>query len=161
METFAAGEFEEAVEAEVFEALADFGGGGGDGEPGEVWVGVEVEDEAVGVLKVGVGGAPGMDLEDIHLGKGDDGFGGVEGDVGLRGCVDLVLNIDGLDAGGKIVVDVLLEEAGFGGPLGAADEGEWAVGDVGEHAVGDKGVVVSELLLGEVGGGVENLVGVC
>ena len=61
--------------------------------------------------------------------------------------------------GGSEGVDVLLEEAGLGGAVGAADEGEWAVGDVREHEVGDGGVVVGELLLGEAGGGVEDLVG--
>ena len=64
------------------------------------------------------------------------------------------MDVDGFDAGGKVVVDVLLEEAGLAGALRAADEREGAVGDVGEHAVGDEGVEVGELLLGEVGGGV-------
>jgi len=61
------------------------------------------------------------------LGEGDEGVGGVEGDVGFGGGVDLVLDVDGLDAGREPVVDVLLEEAGLGGTLGAADERERAV----------------------------------
>ena len=61
--------------------------------------------------------------------------------------------------GGKVVVDVLLEEAGLAGALGTANEREGAVGDVGKHALGGDGVVVGELLLGEAGGWVEDLVG--
>ena len=52
---------------------------------------------------------------------------------------------------------MLLEEAGLGGALGAADERERAAGDVRQHAGGDGPVVVGELLLGEVGFGVEDL----
>jgi len=159
VQAFAAGELEKAFDAEVLEALADFGGGCGDGEPGEIGVGIEIEDEAVGVLEVVVGGAPGMDLEDIHLGERDDGVGGVEGDVGFGSGGGFVLDVDGLDAGREVVVDVLLEEAGLAGALWAANEREGAVGDVGEDAVGGDGVVVGELLLGEAGGGVEDLVG--
>jgi len=159
VQAFAAGELEEAFDAEVAEALADFGGGGGDGEPGEIGVGVEIEDEAVGVLEVVVGGTPGMDFEDVHLGEGDDGFGGVEGDVGFGGGGGFVLDVDGLDAGRDPGVDVLLEEAGFAGALRAANEREWAVGDVRKDAVGGDGVVVGELLLGEAGSGVEDFVG--
>ncbi len=69
-------------------------------------------------------------------------------------------DVDGVDAGGERVVDVLLEEAGVACAFGAADEGERAVCDVGQHVRGDGPVVVGELLLGEVGFGVEDFVGV-
>ncbi len=141
MDAFASGEFEEAFEAGVLEALADLGGGGGDGEPGEVGVGIEIEDEAVGMLEVVVGRAPGMDFEDVHLSERDEGVGGVEGDVGLGGRGSFVLDFDGLDAGREGGGDVLLEEAGLAGAFRAADERERAVGDVGQHAVGNEGVV--------------------
>ncbi len=49
-------------------------GGFGDGGPGKRFVRVEIEDEAVGVLEVGVAGAPGMDFEDAHLGEAGEGF---------------------------------------------------------------------------------------
>ena len=56
--------------AECFQVGADLVGGGGDGGPRERFVGVEVDDEAVGVLEVPVAGAPGVEFEDGHLGKG-------------------------------------------------------------------------------------------
>src|ERR1019366_4018070 len=64
VEAFAAGGLEETGEAEVFEARSDLGGGFGDGRPGEGFVGVEVEDEAVGMFEIGVARAPGVDFED-------------------------------------------------------------------------------------------------
>ena len=135
-----------------------------EGGPGEGFVGVEVEDEAVGVLEVVVGGTPGVDFEDAHLGEAGEGFGlgvgGGDGDVGFGDAGFLVGDVDAGDAGREGVVDVLLEEAGFAGALGAADERERAVDDVREHALGDGEVVVGELALGEVGAGVEDLVGV-
>jgi hypothetical protein len=75
VQALAAGELEEALEAELFEALADLGGGGGERGPGEGFVGVEVEDEAVGVFEVVVARAPGMDLEHAHLGEAGEGSG--------------------------------------------------------------------------------------
>jgi hypothetical protein len=63
VEAFAAGGFEEAGQAELLEAGADVKGGGGDGEPREGFVGVEVEDEAVRVFERVVARAPGMDLK--------------------------------------------------------------------------------------------------
>src|SRR6185437_6832480 len=87
VETLAAGGLKEAFEAGALEALADLGGGGTEGGPGEGFVGVEVEDEAVGVLEVIVSGAPGVGLEDAHLGEAGEGFGpgvgGGDGDVGF------------------------------------------------------------------------------
>ena len=164
VEALAAGGLEEAFEAGALEALADLGGGGAEGGPGEGFVGVEVEDEAVGVLEVVVFGAPGVDFEDAHLGEAGEGFGlgvgGGDGDVGLGHAGLFVGDVDAGDAGRERVVDVLLEEAGLAGALGAADERERAVDDVWEHAVGDGEVVVGELALGEVGAGVEDLVGV-
>jgi hypothetical protein len=58
------------------------------------------------------------------------------------------------------VIDVLLEEAGLAGTLGAADEGKRAIDDVGEHAIGDGEIVGGELALGEAGFGVKELFGV-
>ena len=94
-------------------------------------------------------GAPGVDFEDAHLGEAGEGFGlgvgGGDGDVGLGDAGLFVGDVDAGDAGREHGVDVLLEEAGLAGALGAADERERAVGDVGEHAVGDGEVVVGEL----------------
>ena len=59
------------------EIFADVFGGGGDVGPGERLVGVEVEDDAVGVLEVGVARAPGVDFEDAHLGEAGEGGRGV------------------------------------------------------------------------------------
>ena len=103
VEAFAAGGLEEAFEAGALEALADVGGGGAEGGPGEGFVGVEVEDEAVGMLEVVVGGAPGVDLEDAHLGEAGEGFGlgvrGGDGDVGLGHAGLFVGDVDAGDAG--------------------------------------------------------------
>lgn len=164
VETFAAGGLEEAGEAEFAEARADLGGGGGDGGPGERFVGVEVEDEAVGVLERIVARAPGMDFEDAELRERGESFrrGGffAERDVGLDDAGFLVAHIDGADAGWERGVDVLLEEAGLGRALGAAHDGERAAGDVRQHARGDGEVVVGERLLGEAGFAVEDFGGV-
>ena len=145
----------------ALEALADVGGGWRRASrQAMAGVGIEVDDDAVGVLEVVVAGAPGMDFEDSDLGEAGEGFGSGEGDVGLDFAGLLVADGNGLDAGRQGVVDVLLEEAGLAGAVGAADERERAVGDVRQHVRGDGPVVVGELLLGEAGFGVEDFVGV-
>ena len=160
VEALAAGCFEEGFEAEGLELRTDVGGAVGERAPGDCGVGVEVDDDAVGVLEVGVGGAPGVDFQDAHLGEGGEGFGGGEGDVGLGLAGFLVGDVDGGDAGREHVVGVLLEEAGPGGAFGAADEGQGAVSDVGQHVGGDGPVILGQLVLGESGVGVEDFFGV-
>jgi hypothetical protein len=44
--------------------VADFEGAVGEGAPGDGGVGVEIDDDAVGMLEVRVGGSPGMEFED-------------------------------------------------------------------------------------------------
>ena len=159
VEAFASGGLEEAFEAEALELLADFGGAGGECVPGDGGVGVEVDDDAVGVLEIVVARAPGVDFEDSQLGEAGEGFGRGERDVGLDLAGLLVADADRVDAGRQGVVDVLLEEAGMAGAVGAADEGQRASGDVRQHVRGDGPVVVGELLLGEARFGVEDFVG--
>ena len=74
VQAFAAGGFEEGFELQLFEAAARTSCGGcGEGGPGERFVGVEIDDEPVGVLEAvwmlrAVGErAPGMDFENGHL----------------------------------------------------------------------------------------------
>jgi hypothetical protein len=55
VEAFASGAFEETFEVYFFELLADFESGVGEGAPRDCGVGVEVDDDAVGVLEVSVG----------------------------------------------------------------------------------------------------------
>ncbi len=83
VEAFAAGGLEEGFEAEALEVLADLGGAVGEGAPGDGGVGIEVEDDAVGVFEVVVAGAPGVNFEDSQLGEAGEGFGGGERDVGF------------------------------------------------------------------------------
>ena len=136
MEAFAAGGLDEGFEAKILKKGADFEGGGGDGGPGEGLVGVEVDDKAVGLLDVVGGAAPGVELEDGHLGEGGEGFGGVAGDVGFEDAGLFIRDVDAAEAGGEHLAGVLLEEGLAGDAFGAADEGQRAIGDVGEDAGG-------------------------
>lgn len=68
VEALAAGGLEEGFEAERLELFADVCGAVGEGAPRDGGVGIEVDDDAVGVLEVVVSGTPGMNFEDAHLG---------------------------------------------------------------------------------------------
>ena len=98
VQALASGGLEKTFEAEALELVADFGGAGGERGPGDGGVGVEVDDEAVGVLEVVVARAPGMDFEDSELGEAGEGFGRGERDVRLDLAGLFVANVDRLDA---------------------------------------------------------------
>ena len=82
-----------------------------------------------------------MDFEDADLCEAGEGLLGGESDVGFDFAV-LVGYVDGADARGEGMGDVLLEEALVAGAFGAANDGEGAVGDGGQHVWGDGPVVV-------------------
>ena len=107
--------------------------------------GVEVEDELVGMQRVGLGGAPGVQLDGGHLGHGDQALQVVDGEVGgaVGGAV--------ADAGGHGAVAVLLEEMLAVDALGAAHDRQRAVGQAGQGVVGDRLPVFDEVALGDAG----------
>ena len=97
MEALAAGGLEEAAQVEVLEAGAQGEGGVLDAGPGDLLVGVEVEDDAVGLLGALDGSAPQVELEGADLGEADEALGGVEVEEGGGARVE----VDGAEAGGR------------------------------------------------------------
>ena len=92
--------------------------------------GVKVEDELVGMQRIGLGGAPGVEFDRRHLRHGDQALQVVDGQVGR--LVRLAL----ADAGRHRAMGVFLEEVLAVDALGTAHDRQRAVGQTGQGMVG-------------------------
>ena len=141
VDALAAGDHGKAFEAPFAEAVADVDGGLLGGCEVEALVGIDVEDDAVGVLELVDVAAPDVEFERRHLDAGGEAGGvvDVEIDVGVAsGLGDLHL----LEGVGEAAGIVLLEER-LAGAGGAAQQRQRPVGHVAQRRLGH-GVVVGD-----------------
>ncbi|MOA26432.1 hypothetical protein D3C78_1472260 [compost metagenome] len=85
MHAFAATGLEKHLQAQFIQQRQGQLGGFEHGLPRQCRVRVEVEDEAIGLVEVLVGGVPGVQLEHVHLHSTQQGVGAVDDHRRLAG----------------------------------------------------------------------------
>ena len=158
VESVAAGGLGVAFEGEEIEFAADQEGRFDEFGVGAL-LGVEIDEDVVGMIEGGDAGHPGVLIDAAQVGEIDE--------IGAASTDDLSAHLAmfGEDRFGAkpigeagAVGGVLLKEALFGDAVGIAAEGEGPVLQMREEEIGDGGVVVDEVALGDLVGGVEELV---
>ena len=145
MESLAAGGFQETAQLERLDDGARHLGGAHEITPREVFVRIEIERDAVGMLHVGAGRAPGVQLHRAVLHQREQ--------RAVRVDVDIValaraLALEGLHVSrARAHRKVALVEALFLGTVGTAHQRERPPREVRQDALGDAVVVAREIEL--------------
>ena len=131
--------------------------GGADLVEAQSFVGIEIEDETIGLLDIGDLRSPAVQLDRAHLDAGEQALGIVDIEIGLVMPI-LLADRDVLHGIAEAAGVMLLEEALLGAPLRAADEADRTIGQPFEDRIGEAGVIIGELPLGDAAFGVEHAI---
>ena len=122
----------------------------------EALAGIEVEDDAVGPVRLVDARPPGVDLEDAHLHERDEPGRVLDEQVGARFLE--ARDVDLAELGRHARAGVALIEAFALAPGRAAHERDRPARHMREHRLGDGEVVLGKLALGDALLGIEHLV---
>ncbi len=125
---------------------------------GKPCVGIEIEDEPVGLVDMVERHAPIVDLERADLHQREQALRVF--DIEIFPLQLAARDVDLLDRRTHALHGVALEEAFLGVAFRATHEADRPIDDVGEHLGRDRLVIAGEVELGQAGIGKEHLVGI-
>jgi hypothetical protein len=112
-------------------------------------VGIEVENEPVGIFQLADPAAPPVELDRPHLNTGEDSTRILNVDI-VPNLAVAFLDGDVLDVGSHRAAVMLLEKTVGGQSLRAADHADRPLCGVDQHQFLDDGVIVGEIALGQI-----------
>ena len=156
VEPLPAGGLHEAGEAKVFQEGAHIDRGLDHLGPLHRFIGIEVEDDHVGVFDVLEARAPDVNFEHAALDEGNQSFGGIDHQNSVVPALADPFFADGVR---QARAGVFLEEACGTDAVGTADERERTLGHMGQHRIRDRFVVGRDFELGDVAVGINGALG--
>ena len=147
VQAFAAGAFHKTHEPQFRELSLEFPRRFHQSFPLDCGVGIEIEDDTIGMFERLIVRAPGMNFKHAHLGQPNQPLAGINGEVVLFVVALAISNRNSLNSCRQPKPNVLLEKTRPAVAVRAPHNAQRAIGNVWQQILSNRFVVFGELLL--------------
>jgi hypothetical protein len=147
VQALAARGFDEGLEVQMLHEGADFNGAGDELFPGQIRVGIEVDNDTVWLLEGFIARTPWVKLKDAHLRQTDEAFTLRHGDIQFSFGIAPLLhrNRHAVDSIRHALANLLLKKARLAAAFRTAHDADGTIGDVWKQMICDGFVILGEL----------------